>query len=248
MEKLYLARTLLLLCVFCNIVQGSKRRYDHHKVLRVETPNEKALEYISTPNHLFDVWGIGYYSDIMVSPVNLEVVATALKLFGLNFSITVENIQTLIDLESATSNETKARNTNAKHPMTWTEYHSQDDMEKYMDYLAQTNPDLVTIEDIGASYEGRRMRVLKICKKNACGNKPAMWIDGGIHAREWISPAVATFLMKELIENKSRYNPDILDKLDWYILPVHNPDGYFYSRTVERCWRKNRYYRIDVLI
>merc|ERR1712226_641931 len=107
------------------------------------------------------------------------------------------------------------------------------DMEAYMDYLVETYPDLVSIDEIGTSYEGRKMRVLKICKGGTCGQKPAMWIDGGIHAREWVSPAVTTFHMKELVENSDNYSPDLLDKLDWYILPVHNPDGYEYTRTTE---------------
>ena len=68
-----------------------------------------------------------------------------------------------------------------------------------------------------------------------------MWIDGGIHAREWISPAVATYHMRELVENGDKYPSEIVDQVDWYILPVHNPDGYEYSRVRDRFWRKSRY-------
>ena len=56
-----------------------------------------------------------------------------------------------------------------------------------------------------------------------------MWIDGGIHANEWIGPATATYMAKELVENDSSH-PDLTDHLDWYILPVVNPDGYFYAQ------------------
>ena len=35
---------------------------------------------------------------------------------------------------------------------------------------------------VGQSYEGRDIRVAKVCK-GGCGNKKAVWIDGGIHAR-----------------------------------------------------------------
>ena len=45
--------------------------------------------------------------------------------------------------------------------MTWTEYHSQDDVEAYLDYLAATY-DFVEIESIGESFEGRPMRVMKV--------------------------------------------------------------------------------------
>ena len=45
--------------------------------------------------------------------------------------------------------------------MTWTKYHEQDDIESYLDYLANTY-DFVELEEIGVSYEGRPMRVVKV--------------------------------------------------------------------------------------
>ena len=36
----------------------------------------------------------------------------------------------------------------------------------------------------------------------------------GVHAREWITPAVATFLLKELVEKHSDH-PDLVNSLDW---------------------------------
>lgn len=32
--------------------------------------------------------------------------------------------------------------------------------------------------------------------------KPAVWIDGGAHAREWIAPAVATWIIHALVEGE----------------------------------------------
>jgi len=236
---------IILCCICIAISQGTyinktKVKFDNYKVLRVQIPDENALKYISNPDHetLYNVWAeprITRHSDIMVAPENMETVINGLNEMGLEFSTMIADVQKLIDLESKPTAKI-----NADHPMTWTEYHSQDDMEEYMDYLAETYPELVSIEDIGTSYEGRPMRVLKICKGGTCGEKPAMWIDGGIHAREWISPAVTTYHMKELVENSDQYPAEILDKLDWYILPVHNPDGYDYTRTDNRMWRKNR--------
>jgi hypothetical protein len=72
------------------------------------------------------------------------------------------------------------------------------------------------------------------------GSKPAMWIDGGIHAREWISPATVTFMIRQLVEVKDPEEADLLDNLDWYILPQVNPDGYEHTRTSDRLWRKTR--------
>lgn len=34
---------------------------------------------------------------------------------------------------------------------------------------------------------------------------------------------------------------EAVKNVDWYILPVVNPDGYEYSHRVDRLWRKNRH-------
>ena len=56
-----------------------------------------------------------------------------------------------------------------RHSMTWTKYHEQDDIESYLDYLANTY-DFVEVEEIGKSYEGRPMRVLKV--QHLCYHRP----------------------------------------------------------------------------
>ena len=80
------------------------------------------------------------------------------------------------------------------------------------------------------------MFVPQVCR-GGCGNKPAMWIDSGIHAREWIAPATGTWMLNELVENDAKHH-DLTNKLDWYILPSHNPDGYRVSQDADRMWRK----------
>ena len=61
----------------------------------------------------------------------------------------------------------------------------------------------------------------------------------GIHAREWIAPAIATYTINELLTKRNTY-ADLLNEVDIYILPNANPDGYEYSRSSDRLWRKTR--------
>ena len=210
-------------------------------MFRVRIPDEVSANVILNLPSYVDIWAeprIGHHSDIMVAPRNLKTLEGRLKQANMDYSVMVENVQTLIDIGN-TKSRGLSPEAKSDHPMTWDEYHSQDDMEKYMDYLVEQFPEMVSIEEIGTSYEGRTMRVLKICKGGTCGQKPGIWIDGGIHAREWVSPSTVTFMMKELIENSEQYPSELLEKLDWYILPVLNPDGYEYSRTTDRMWRKS---------
>lgn len=54
--------------------------------------------------------------------------------------------------------------------MEWTRYHRLDDIYGYIDYLAQTYPDICSSMAIGTSFEGRP---IKVCQsrptiKNIC--------------------------------------------------------------------------------
>ena len=72
--------------------------------------------------------------------------------------------------------------------------------------------------------------------------KPSILIIGGIHAREWLAPAtlihmINTFTTRHLSDPNVKL---LLEKFNWYFVPVVNPDGYEYSRNQERLWRKTR--------
>ena len=120
-------------------------------------------------------------------------------------------------------------------------------------HIFSANFDYVSSEVIGQSYEGRDLRLLKICTDGCNDAKPAMYIDGGddekliplewlaqsnefvlqadyffktdiytiflkkigIHAREWIAPAVVTYLINELTANRDPANDDLVNSLDW---------------------------------
>lgn len=121
--------------------------------------------------------------------------------------------------------------------MTWNAFHRSEDIYGYLDYLAKTYPEICSVKDIGYSVQNRPLKVLRISNGNAA-NK-AIWMDGGIHAREWISPATVTFIINEFVESYDD-QPSHIRNVDWYILPLHNPDGYEYTHTTDRLWRKNR--------
>ena len=64
---------------------------------------------------------------------------------------------------------------------------------------------------------------------------------GTIHAREWIATEVTRRLLRHFVENYGR-NAEITNLVNtrelWF-MPVANPDGYQYTYTTERLWRKN---------
>lgn len=48
------------------------------------------------------------------------------------------------------------------HRMTWSAYHRMDDIIGYLEYLAKTYPDLCSVQEIGKSFEGRSLTVLRL--------------------------------------------------------------------------------------
>ncbi|ESN98863.1 hypothetical protein HELRODRAFT_107039 [Helobdella robusta] len=106
---------------------------------------------------------------------------------------------------------------------------------------AKCIPGFVCVVDvIGSSFEKQPIKRLKISKNVA--NRRVIWLDATTHAREWLTTATTFKIMKHL---QDKYKVDssvtkLLDKYDWHFIPVVNPDGYLYTWTASRLWRKNR--------
>lgn len=117
------------------------------------------------------------------------------------------------------------------------DYRSYQNIVNQLDYYARKYPQEVKeMKSIGRSHEGRELLVMHITsQKNSLGTKPLVWIMAGQHAREWIAPASAMLFIEFILKNKQ-----ILDDFEFAVMPLVNPDGYEYSRTKNRMWRKNR--------
>ncbi|CAG2101842.1 unnamed protein product [Medioppia subpectinata] len=62
--------------------------------------------------------------------------------------------------------------------------------------------------------------------------------SAGIHAREWVAVAACLWVTNQLVTTTTYDN--LLDKYEFIIVPTLNPDGYVYTHTVNRKWRKTR--------
>jgi len=91
---------------------------------------------------------------------------------------------------------------------------------------------------MGRSYEGRTMYGVSI--NDGANSLPAIWLDAGIHAREWIAPATCFYILDRILEGRDADAQYLRDSFRWYISCEVNPDGYEYSRTRNRMWRKTR--------
>ncbi|KAF9799536.1 hypothetical protein SFRURICE_018723 [Spodoptera frugiperda] len=121
--------------------------------------------------------------------------------------------------------------------MDWKKYHRLSVIYAFIDELERDYPAICTVSVIGKSVEGRDIKMLKISNSNA--DNSGVWLDACIHSREWITVAVITYIADMIVKNFHTLSSAVTSK-DWHIIPVLNPDGYEYTHTHERMWRKNR--------
>lgn len=108
--------------------------------------------------------------------------------------------------------------------------------------VALDNPDLVKLEVLGHSIQGREIIGLKVTEgANAVpdGTRPAVLYSSLQHAREWISVEVNRRLLHWAIDRHRAGNVQLLRNTELWFVVVANPDGYQYTFEVDRLWRKN---------
>jgi hypothetical protein len=127
---------------------------------------------------------------------------------------------------------------NPKVQATWNKYYTNQGIADLCTRLAKTYPDLVSLETIGKSYQGRDIYLLTISDKKVKdpSQKPGFWIDGNIHSIELQGTEMALYTAWYLCEMYSgnEFIKKLLAEKTFYIAPTINPDGreYFTSETV----------------
>ncbi|XP_043927514.1 carboxypeptidase B2 isoform X3 [Protopterus annectens] len=155
---------------------------------------------------------------------------------NITYRVMVENTQPLIEKQMVNLTA-DPRNAVSYYE----QYHPLSEIYAWMIQISDRYPELLQLIPIGSSYEKRPLYVLKLYGKQRKA-KSAVWIDCGIHAREWVSPAFCQWFVGHAVEfyDRDPLMKSILDVLDFYVLPVMNVDGYEYTWNVDRMWRKNR--------
>ncbi len=110
------------------------------------------------------------------------------------------------------------------------------------DAFASAYPALTQIITIGASYEGRPLRVIQLTNKNhAVPDKPRFFLIANVHGREFITPEAALQFVALLL-NGYGHDADATWLLDWHeihVLVSANPDGHARNEGTYTWWRKN---------
>jgi len=234
----------LLALVFLIASASAAQTFIGNKLITVKPQTLDQVEYLIQlqQDTELDFWkqtqGVGLPADIRVTTSQLEYVDKHFPDVGLTYSIKHYDIQSLIDNERTGS----PRGHRFSTTDVLTRYATQTEIDDWLKNTANKCGSRCKLMEFGQSYEKRDMKVIKIVSGTGSSTKPAVFVDGGIHAREWISPVFVNNMIDKLIND---YTSDgtvrrLVDTYDWYVIPLLNPDGYNFSHTDDRLWRKNR--------
>ncbi|XP_033490123.2 carboxypeptidase A5 [Epinephelus lanceolatus] len=241
-------RVLLALTALFVAVLG-KETFEGHQVLRIVAKDEGQLSLIKALEDMsefeLDFWrGVTDVStpvDIRVPFHSLQSVKIHLEGQDIEYSVMIEDLQAMLDKEQeemvSAARRPEPRNSDS---FDFANYHPINEIYAFQDMLVAENPNLVSKIVIGQSYQGRDLNVLKFSTGGT--NRPAIWIDTGIHSREWVTQASGTWFAKKIVTEYGR-DPAltaILNKMDIFLEIVTNPDGYYYTHNSNRMWRKTR--------
>ncbi|EER28044.1 carboxypeptidase A1 precursor, putative [Coccidioides posadasii C735 delta SOWgp] len=219
--------------------------YSGYKVVRIPTEQSnhaKVVDIIKTLK--LDTWkypkAAGSDADIVIPPNQLSAFNKAIA--GLKTEIMHEDLGASIESESTHSSAFKAGSYATAPDSEWfMDYHSFDDHMNWLNELQSQHSSNSEIVSVGNSYENRPIQGIHIW--GAEQGKPAVVWHGTTHAREWITTMVVEYMAASLLSNSSAADATVqamLDSYDFYIFPVANPDGFVFTQTRDRMWRKNR--------
>jgi len=219
---------------------AEKVKYNNYKVYRVTPQNEEERSLLlslesDNPGVVFwkHVRKVGMPVDIMIPPHLQNDILDGIRSFkgkGLQSYEMVNDVQSLIDFE--------AMSQTSSTKLSWNAYSSLAQIYEFLDEIASANPQVASVGVYGKSFEGRDLKYIKLNKGGT--DKPVIFIDANIHAREWITNTIATYTINELLNPNNAEISGLLNDFNFYIIPVMNVDGYEWTRTDDRLWRKTR--------
>jgi len=118
---------------------------------------------------------------------------------------------------------------NPKVQVAWNRYYNHSEIGDICRRIQKAYPNLVRLESIGKSFQGRDMWVLIITdtRSGKAEEKPAFYIDGNIHSNEIQGSEIALYTAWYLTENFESIDfiKELLKEKTFYIVPTINPDG-----------------------
>ncbi|KAH8372967.1 hypothetical protein KR009_009165, partial [Drosophila setifemur] len=221
-------------------IRPDQARYDNYRIYNVEFENEEQITLFQKLEDQSDSLAfighareIGQKLSILVAAHRVADFADLLTTYKLKHRVLTYNFQEKIDRNMG---EVKPEDIDASS-FDWQNFFHLKTIYAWLDKMAAKYPDKLTVLDMGTSTQGNPIKGVKLTSNPT--NK-AVFIESGIHAREWIAPATATYIINELLTSQDPQVQKLAKENNWIVFPCVNPDGYKYTFEHDRMWRKNR--------
>jgi hypothetical protein len=114
-------------------------------------------------------------------------------------------------------------------PVPFDRFLTYDELTGLLHGWRDERPDLVQLESIGSSWEGREIWLVTVTNaaSGPAEEKPAFLVEANIHSVEWTGSAAALHLLRRLVEDYGSEErvTRLLDTRAFYVVPRLNPDG-----------------------
>ncbi len=226
---------------------GERTTYEGCKVVRVSprsTREELAALAIAETTWFCERRGIEM--DLVVSADGLAALDEA----GISYTVRIEDLKRLIDAERAHYDAVRAAEAAGgvlRADTYFDTFRTFDEVNARTDLLVANNPGVVTPVSVGTSRFGRPIRGFAVSApdspENPRSQRRQVLFNGTQHAREWLGTTTVMWIAHSLLADYQAGNPRVdalLRNAEVIFVPVINPDGYVYTWTNTRLWRKTR--------
>ncbi|KAI5617250.1 carboxypeptidase A1 (pancreatic) precursor, partial [Silurus asotus] len=202
-----------------------------------------------------DFWrepvGVSLPVDVRVPFPSLQALRAFLGYHEIHYEIMIQDLQDVLDEEQREMTRARVFQPRSTDEYDYAHYHTLSEVRYRQTDTIYSKPihifnnnsiSLFSLQILFRSTPSWTCWCRRIRSCTGGTKRPGIWIDTGIHAREWITPASGTWFAKKIVTDYGR-DPAltaVLDKMDIFLELVTNPDGYEYTHTSNRMWRKTR--------
>ncbi len=206
-------------------------------VIRVTPSTARELRVVLEVAH--DIWS----HSVGVGPVDVVVDVDGrakLEALDIPYCVMIDDLQALLEDERI---RLAAQDGGVAGVDFFADFRTLEAIHAKQAELAQLAGGIASEVLVGHTLEGREIRGLHIAVAAPGAARPALFINGCQHAREWATPPTCLWIAQRLIAGWQAGDPaiaEVLSTFDVYVVPVVNADGYVHTWGPERLWRKNR--------
>ncbi|ESO11534.1 hypothetical protein HELRODRAFT_185234 [Helobdella robusta] len=238
---------LLLFSTVFLAYAAAYKRFDNYKLVEVVPTSDDQLNFLKDLARDYvhiDFWRppsfLHVKTTMMMSAETFDDFEKFVDYTLMPYEVVNHNLQQLVEEEQLAMNLARSNVGDADSYMDLNTFNNLTKIYDWLDTLPAKCPKTHTCQvySVGESYQKTPIKAFKIMKPGS--NRKSWYLDATTHAREWITTATILKIIDHLVLGKNADAKELIEKYDFYFIPIVNPDGYNFTFLENRMWRKNR--------